>query len=449
VSGYLNGTWETSLFGRLYRWASRAVGPYLASSFFVQGLFGWPHDADLAPAETGRHATSPALYVLALFLGLLPLLPDGATPLMVAGIWGSALLWLVHKVMVRDFSFRASSAMLPLAAMLLIAVGATVQSVDRGSSALNLVFWVSAAVLFVLMVNMVRNTRDAAVFLGPVLIGACLMTLWGLYQVKYPPLIEEAWVDPTEGEVIRVFASMKNPNYLAEYLLLSLPPAIALWFQHPRRRLEMALIIGAMGLTLVLTGSRGGQLAFAIALALLVLMRFPRWTVLLVLGALVVWQVAPASITNRLMTAFSAQHTSNQYRINVWLGVLSMVKNYWALGTGLGAEAFGRVYQQFMLPAARAAHAHNTYLQMLAEMGVFGFLFFLWSLLAVVRRLVVVGVKQHTSLLAPAAAAALIGILVHGLAEHIWYNPKLLFAFWAVAGLGMGLALGDREDAAA
>jgi len=452
VGPWLRGLWETSVVVALAGRIARAVGGLLAGSHLWRLFWGYPDDVALAPAEAQDRPTSPVVYLLGLLLGLLPLVPHTmsglSTAAMILGVWSLAGLALLLRFARGDFEWRAPSALLPLAFLLLIVAAAAVQSLAPAASLRNLVIWLTAGLLFWLVADQVRTSRDAAVLLGPVLAGAMLMTLWALYQVVRPPQVEESWVDPEQaGEVIRVFASMGNPNYLAEYMTLFLPPAIGLWLQNPRRQLPLALPVAMMLLTLLLTGSRGGWLATAGGLGLFVLLRFRRWTVFLAFGALALILMAPDAILARLMSAFSLEDTSNLYRVNIWIGVLAMLRRYWVLGVGAGAEAFAKGYQDFMLAAARAAHAHNVPLQIFAEMGIFGLVAVLWALLAALRRPFVVGGDPRSSYILAAVPCALTGLLVHGLVDYVWYNPKILFAFWALAGLGAGLAAGHRPDA--
>jgi putative inorganic carbon (hco3(-)) transporter len=457
LSPFVVGLWETSQLGRLVRWTMRTFGPWMETSFLVQSFFGYPNDVELAPAELGRGRTSPLVYLLGIVLGLLPVLPPdfplSPTILMIVGIWGVAALWFCDQLLDGGFRWRSSSVMLPLASLLVIAAAATVQSADVGASVLSFAIWLTAGLLFFLMINLVRNSRDAAALLGPVLVGGILLGLWALYQLKNPPVITENWVDPSEGNRFRAFASLENPNYLAEYMVLYLPLAIALWFQTPKRWLQLAVPILFMAAALYLSGSRGGWLVFAGALAVFFLLRFRKYSFLLVAagiaGLLLAPTILPAKDWARIQSAFTLANTSNKYRVSIVLGVWNMVKEHWALGAGLGAEAFGKLYTYYALPAARAAHAHNTYLQILAEMGIFGLTAVVWTLWEVMRRTVNAAVNGRNAMLIAAVPSALVALLVHGAAEHIWYNPKLLFAFWAVAGLGVGLLLGDREDAAA
>lgn len=457
IAPFLNRAWESSLLVRAGKAVVAWFQPYFESSFFCQTAVGYAGDTHLAPAEAEPRTVSPLLPLLGAVLGLIALIPSpdpgqgGLNPtiLLVLGVWGTAGLWLLFKVFAADFSWRASSAFVPLATFLLIAAAATWQSVDRSASLETFILWLTAGLAFFLMVNLVRNTRDVAAFMGPVMAGAVLMALWAMYQYKFPPTVAEHWVDPSEGNLVRTFAGMNNPNYLAEFIELYTPIVVALWVQAPKRRWVLTGVIGLMGLALLLTQSRAGWGAFAVAAFVFILLRASRWSFLMVLGAIAAWIVAPASIKARVMTAFNPEHTSNIYRNNIRIGVLAMIRKFWALGSGLGGKAFTDVYQEFMLAEARAAHAHNTYLQMLAETGIFGFLAILWSLFTVVRRTVVVGAQKLRSPVIAAVAAAMVGVLIHAWAEHIWYNPKLLISFWAVAGLGMGLALGDKEGAKA
>ncbi|WP_273377746.1 O-antigen ligase family protein [Symbiobacterium thermophilum] len=450
---WLRGLWETSLLVALGGRVARAVGGLLAGSHLWRLFWGYADDVVPAPGEAEDRPTSPVVYLLGLLLGLLPLVPHTlsglSTAAMIAGVWSLAGLAVLVRFARGEFDWRAPSALLPLSFLLLVVGAAAVQSLAPAASFRNLIIWLTAGLLFWLVADQVRTSRDAAALLGPVLAGAMLMTLWAVYQVFRPPQVEESWVDPEQaGQVIRVFASMGNPNYLAEYMTLLLPPAVGLWLQNPRRQLPLALPVAMMGLTLLLTGSRGGWLATAGALGLFVLLRFRRWTVFLALGGLALLLAAPDAILTRLLSAFSLADTSNQYRVNIWIGVLAMLREHWVLGVGAGAEAFAKGYQAFMLSEARAAHAHNVPLEIFAEMGILGLIAAVWALLAALRRPFVVGADRQSSYILAAVPCALTGLLVHGLVDYVWYNPKILFAFWALAGLGAGLAAGHRKERA-
>lgn len=445
--------YSTSWFVRTGRLAAQRLAPVCRTSLCCEALTGWAAAVEPAPSEVEIRPGSPLLFVLGLVLGLVPLLPSAGggpvspTSLLVIGVWGVAGLRLVQKLLQREFTARVPPGTVPLMAVLVMAGMATLQSADRSSSVESLIVWTTAVLLFVLVAEMAGRTQDAALLLGPVMAGACIMAVWSVYQWVHPPLVEEAWVDPAMGELNRPFAGMDNPNYLAEYIVLYLPVTFALWLQAPRRRLAMLVPLGAMAMALLLTNSRGGWLALGVAAAVFVQFRFPRWMPLFLLGGAASLVALDALVPqlllgDRLLSVFTvAGNSSNQYRFNIWLGVAALLKQDWLPGAGLGSGAFVARYQQFMLSGAGAVHAHNTFLQVFAEMGLFGLLAVLWSLVAVLRRpWRHMGARENSPLLA-AVPAALVGLLFQGMvSEYIWYNPKLLLAFWGVAGLGVGLA---------
>lgn len=472
----LERMWHGSGLVRLGEVVVRRLAPWLGTSLLFQAFAGYTAEVANAPAEPAGRRVAPPVWVLGALLGLLPLIPANFRPLgipvpsptvlMMAGVWAVTVYWVGQKLVHRDLVWRASSAFLPLLVLLGVAAAATVQSVSFSDSLMSFLVWMTGVLLFWLVVNLVRTSRDAAALLGPILAGASLMTVWAVYQFFVPPVVEEAWVDPAiAGSLFRAFASLGNPNYLAEYMALFLPLGVALWVQTPGRRLELLLPLLAMALSLLLSGSRGGWLAALFALLVLVVLRAPRWIIPMGLAGAGLAVFAPGAVAARFISIFQGgwrvimaltkgvgvegADTSLTYRLNIWTGLFDMLEKFWVLGAGLGAVAFNKVYQEFMLPEARAAHVHNTYLQVTAEMGILGLIATLWTLLVILRRTVVVGSNPRSSFLLAAVPAALVGMLVHGMVEHIWYNPKLFFAFWAVAGLGMGLALGEGKDAEA
>lgn len=460
VGPFLANVWDSSGLVGLGRTICQGLAPAFSTSLFGQTYAGFPSDVALAADEVNAtRRTDPTLYLLGFVLGLVPLIPDNfalgpirvpsPTTLMVAGIWGSAFFWLLRKLARRDNRWWGSSAFLPFAFLISVALVAAVQSVLRGASLTSLVIWLTAALFFWMNVNLVRTSRDAAALMGPILAGATLMGLWSLYQFVKPPVVTENWTDvETSGQIVRVFASLGNPNYLAEYMALYLPLGVAFWIQQPRRRLVLSGQILLMIIALLLTNSRGGWLAAALALGLFIMVRLPALIPLGVIAAALAPFVAPASIVRRFTSAFNMEDSSIGYRFNLYRGFFDLLRDHGLTGVGLGAPATAKVYENYALSGAMAAHAHNTYIQVTAEMGILGLIAVLWLLLVVVRRTMVVGASPRRPFLIAAVPAAIIGLLAHGMVEHIWYNPKLLFAFWAVAGLGMGLALGHREETA-
>jgi hypothetical protein len=141
---------------------------------------------------------------------------------------------------------------------------------------------------------------------------------------------------------------------------------------------------------------------------------------------------------------------SFRLRISYWrTGLRMAADNFWA-GVGLGN--FGTVYPNYKQPGAGEVRAaHNDYLQVLCETGVFGFAlfaafwgYFLWWGAAricrerdVAERWILLGLY-----------GGLLAFLAHSLVDFNFFNPALSFFAFLAAGLFVSRALLDTPDAA-
>lgn len=118
------------------------------------------------------------------------------------------------------------------------------------------------------------------------------------------------------------------------------------------------------------------------------------------------------------------------YRLKIWAGTWELIKNF-PYG-GVGSGNFSPYYPYFSI--YQADHAHNLYLQITAEQGLFGLVIFFFLLFSVfstpTRDFVDRGVK-----------AALFTQVVAGLTEFVWAGPLMLCLFWL--GYGFLMEAGD------
>ena len=134
-----------------------------------------------------------------------------------------------------------------------------------------------------------------------------------------------------------------------------------------------------------LTFSRISWIALGALLLLLAYMKRPLLggvlTVLLALFAVGIWNFSP-SIRSRI----DDTRRGNFERITVWAGAMEMVRERPVLGMGFGRSGhYSEFYAQRALGAKPefSSHSHNNFLDILATMGILGFMVFLfwWALL--------------------------------------------------------------------
>ncbi len=175
----------------------------------------------------------------------------------------------------------------------------------------------------------------------------------------------------------RVFSTFAAPNFLAGYLVMTVPIAAAC-FLAARERL-VKLLCG-LGLSiqiacLLLTGSRFGLVSLAAAMVTLAILITRRGLFQGVSGRkgrlagamiLAVALLGSIPIGLRLFRSGAESH-STQFRLYTWRGAAKMAAANPVLGTGIGS--FDVAYSPYA-EVAYTQHAHNTYLQLAGEGGI-------------------------------------------------------------------------------
>ena len=117
-----------------------------------------------------------------------------------------------------------------------------------------------------------------------------------------------------------------------------------------------------------------------------------------------------------------------------------MLKDYWLCGIGLGTDAFNMIYPHYAYASIVAPHSHNLYLQLVVENGIIGLVAFLVIMIAYFRTVISTIIRQQRNLckaIITALAAGLLGYLVQGLFDNVWYNYRVFYMFFAMLGLTM------------
>lgn len=366
-----------------------------------------------------------------------PILPT----MMLAGL-------LVPVFILTFFSRSFEVSRLTVFLMLFIAVNivAGVLSLAPASS-MQIAVLVSVFMAVVIIIPACCKTGEGVdVLFLAFLAGAGLTGIVGLYQVVGRYVTGGAWLDhDTFVDIeLRVSSTLGNPNVYGAYLLLAIPLAAAaiVYFKNIFLKLLSAGLTGLLLFNLLMTYSRGCYLGLALAVGIFVLIMEKRFVVMFIPALLALPFVLPASIINRFLSIidFANMDTSTIFRISIWQGSVRILQDFWMIGLGQGAEAFNRVFPFYALAASVAEHAHNTFLQMAIELGLLGLLVFI-GFLACFFRTMANFLRRTTEfrhrVVAAAMIAAVIGFLLQGIFDHVFYNFRVLLTFYIFVGFGM------------
>lgn len=302
---------------------------------------------------------------------------------------------------------------------------------------------------------------------GALLFSSFLCAVLGIWQYL-SGRAELRWLDvsrfgDTGGRVSILFG---NPNLLAVFLLLTVPLALGAMLAPGGRAGESGMdggvrsertsggvrrsCAGAVFLTgslcMVLTWSRGAWLGWIVSVFLMLLFHSRRslsWLFLLPVPLAGLLPFLPHSVLNRFGSIGSVTETSARYRWYTWRGVLRMLRSHpW--GIGAGETAFHTVYPVYAVSGTESVmHAHQIFLQTAVELGLPGLLVLLLILWRLLRHTAVFCRREpdragRSRLLG--AAGAVVGALVMGMFDDIWYHSGLFWLFWAVCALLLNLA---------
>jgi O-antigen ligase len=296
-------------------------------------------------------------------------------------------------------------------------------------------------------------------------VSGLLVALYGIYHQYFGNNLGHAWLDEEmfTGISVRVYSTLGNPNVLGEYLLLTIPLTAALfwWVKKPLPKIFFLAVLGVSLLCMIFTQSRGCWLALILTVMIFILFIDKRFFALLPLALCIAPFVLPQSIIERFTSIGNLSDTSTSYRVMIWLGTLSMLKDYWFMGVGLSSAAFALIYPFYSYSMIIAPHAHNIYLEIMSEMSVFTL--FLWITIIVVYCFQMLTAylkikpqprnagepykkKSFHAIIIVAVVSGFLGFMMQGAFDYVWYNYRVFLMFWLFLGLGMAAARQVEEE---
>lgn len=258
------------------------------------------------------------------------------------------------------------------------------------------------------------------------------------------------------------FGSFVNRHNFAAYMEMTLAVPIGLLFVGAvakDKRLLYITAIALMGIALLLSGSRGGLVAFLaqVILTLFLTIGMRRRTNVLVKAGLAVAIIVAviggsffvggeSSLTRVVETAMTKNVTTD--RTNIWSVTVDVIKGNMPFGAGLGA--FGVAYTPYDKQSGfeRVEQAHNDYLQVVADAGLVGLAIgagFLFLLFQTIRKAVSVENDLRRGI-AVGAASGIFAILVHSLFDFVLHTMAISMLFLVLLAMLVASSQSYEDD---
>lgn len=190
-----------------------------------------------------------------------------------------------------------------------------------------------------------------------------------------------------------------------------------------------------MLLCMVFTQSRGCWLALILTAFVFVIFVDKKLLVLFFIALFLAPFILPQSVIERFISIGNTTDTSTQYRVFIWLGTLNMLRDYWTIGVGLGMPPWNKMYPFYAYSSIIAPHAHNVFLQILAELGIIGLIVFGLIILSFIGR-VIRRYLTFKNIISVACMAGILGFLLQGMFDYVWYNYRVFLIFWIFLAIG-------------
>ncbi len=322
------------------------------------------------------------LFTVIAFIDILPVPLGPAVSLTKIAGFVLAFGWLVSiasgKTAGRGLLDQQPGATLLIVAFLAWATATSVWAVSSGTALTAAARYALNALLFLIACGVLRKRRDVAWVVGAFVAGAAVAAAYGL---AVPP------ASTGSTDIARLGGTVGDPNAFAAVLVAGLPLAIAL--AAGRRWSPGLRALGAAGATLSVAGiafslSRGGFVALIVVLVM-GLVFAGRWRAkLLLVVALIVLATGGYLLATPAALQRVTSSNAGTGRTDLWTVGLRMVADRPVLGVGAGNFADASI--RYLLRPGRLPRsdliantpkvAHNTYLEVLVDLGLVGALMF-------------------------------------------------------------------------
>lgn len=354
------------------------------------------------------------------------------------------LLAIVAAVCKKDkISVRPDRLWLSFILFVLASVFSTVFSMDRSDSIRVFAFFATSFIMYA-AVRIIASSKEGRhrmlLVMYVVSVGAAIYAVYqGFVGVEADPALTDMSLNSDMPG--RVFSTFGNPNNYAEFIVLFLPFSVvfALSAKSVFGKLVLFAPLSVVIAALMQTYSRSGWIAFAVATIVFIVLYNKKLIPLLVLAAIVAIPFLPATVMDRILTIGNMNDSSSSYRLIIWQGCLDMLKDWWVSGVGLGPGAFSSVYPFYSYGISSVApHSHMQFMEMLIELGIFGFVSYMWFMFELIKRSCMGSKNPDKSKanVSIACAAAVTGIVLVGLFEYCWFYPRVMLAFFVAAAMG-------------
>lgn len=369
--------------------------------------------------------------------------------------------YILNTIKEGKFIYSTHSLNIPILLFILIATMSILINNTHWISLKDFIYFLSYFLIYFLVINIIK-TKDFFNF--------CLIIFFITASfVSLYLMIQYYGLDPFLSDTKRLTSTLGNRNYVSSYLALIFPIAFSFFLLESKKRnkifYEVTLLIIYTGIIICHTRAIWIALIFSLFLFGYLLYSFKinkilkdnkKWLVILFLLFLLITLIYStdnplnrSSITaaERAISAFDMQGSSLRTRLLIWQSTIDMIKDRPLFGSGLGTFPLHYLDYQanflqrnpdYLIFWGKAGETHNEYLQILAEMGIIGLLFFLLIIIIFYKTNLNLIKKIGTingKIIIVGLISGVTVTLIHSIFSFPFHIPAVGAAFWFIIGI--------------
>lgn len=368
-----------------------------------------------------------------------------------AAVSFALLFWLIKMFFAKEFHLVRNSLNIPIAAFLIAAVIGVIMGVDfkhsiKGYTTLG---WISIFFLFV------NNVKDETQFKRLVRILILIATIAGAYGIfQHLTRIDFFGnVKYLEKSFARSPGFFNSPQTFGNYILLVLPVVFGLSFYSNSRREKRWLQLSGLIILLAIIFSYGRAVWLGLigGLIFMAILRSKKFilsiSTAVIVGSLLLIFIPSSRFSRRVVETFKSRRPIGD-RIYFWKGSLRIIRDHPI--TGVGWEGFRLVYPKYKPARGRqlVSHAHNNFVDVAVDSGLFGLGMFLWLLVTIYK----VGLHIFKELgegyfkgIAWGFLGSFTAFLIAGLSQYNFGDSEVVMLFYFLLGMVMVIPRIVRE----
>lgn len=280
------------------------------------------------------------------------------------------------------------------------------------------------------------------------MISAGIVAIYGIWQYCYGSSVQSPeWSDKEVFPELkrRAFSTLENPNILGSFLVLTVSYCAGIFapLRGGKTRTFLIIVFILSCICLLFTFSRGNWIALFFVLFVFAAFFYHKAFLPFIGGGLMVLYLGWGILAHRILSIFATEDTSVALRFAYIEGTLAMIQEHpWGVGWYGYQFAFPEYDFYLMDPTVIMYHCHNLYLNIAAELGIFGlflFLYLVWQFFCLARHIRKESKIPWIKGIACGYIASLVGIFIGGLTDYTLFNIQLGMLFWMSNALILNL----------